>query len=145
MGPNAVYAVSNWSIVRYDKASGEKQAEWTGDRARFPHINSCSLIDADLVCASSNFPATPQLSTVEVFDPVDLHRKRSVALGMGTGSITWADRHDGSWWALFANYDGRGGKPRAITDTPPWFVSTTNGAGWRPGPCRLRSWSGSRR
>ncbi|PZT97129.1 MAG: hypothetical protein DI624_11155 [Brevundimonas sp.] len=110
VGPDAVYAVSNWSIVRYDKTSGEKQAEWTGDRARFTHINSCNLIADELVCASSNFPATPHVSTVETFDPVDLHHRRSIALGMGTGSITWIDRHDGSWWAMFANYDGRGGE-----------------------------------
>ena len=110
VGPDDVYAVSNWSIVRYDKKTGAKQAEWTGDRARFPHINSCAVIDGELVCASSNFPAVPQISTVEVFDAVDLHHKRSVALGLGTGSITWVDRHDGAWWAMFANYDGRGGE-----------------------------------
>jgi hypothetical protein len=110
VGPADVYAVSNSMLVRYDKASGEKRAEWTGDRARFPHINACSLIGPDLVCASSNYPATPHVSTVELFDPLTLTHRRSIALGLGTGSITWVDRHDGAWWALFANYDGRGGE-----------------------------------
>jgi hypothetical protein len=111
VGPNALYAVSNSELVRYDKKTGEQRAAWTGDKARFPHINSCAVIERELVCASSNFPGTPQVSTVEVFDPQTLVHKRSIALGMGTGSITWVDRHDGAWWAMFANYDGRGGEP----------------------------------
>ena len=111
VGPADLYAVSNWELVRYDKQTGEKRAEWTGDKTRFPHINSCAVIDRELVCASSNFPGVPQVSTVEVFDPVTLAHRRSVALGLGTGSITWVDRKDGFWWAMFANYDGKGGEP----------------------------------
>lgn len=110
VGPSDVYAVSNWELVRYDKTTGEKRAEWTGDKARFPHINSCALIARDLVCASSNFPATPQVSTVELFDPRTLAHRRSISLGLGTGSVTWIDRHAGAWWAMFANYDGKGGE-----------------------------------
>ncbi len=115
VGPSDIYAVSNFTLTRFDKATGEQKAEWVGDRARFPHINSCSVIDvsgaeAELVCASSNFPGVPHVSTVEVFDPVALTHQRSIALGLGTGSITWVDRHDGFWWAMFANYDGRGGE-----------------------------------
>jgi len=110
VGPDDVYAVSNWTLTRYDKATGEQKAQWNGDRVRFPHINSCTLIDQALVCASSNFPGVPHVSSVETFDPVDLHHVRSVALGLGTGSVTWIERHDGFWWAMFANYDGRGGE-----------------------------------
>jgi hypothetical protein len=105
-----VYAVSNFALTRFDKATGEKKAEWVGERSRYPHINSCTLIEAQLVCASSNYPASPHVSTVEIFDPVDLHHVRSIALGLGTGSVTWVEKHDGSWWAMFANYDGRGGE-----------------------------------
>lgn len=108
VGPRDVYAVSNSLLVRYDKQTGEKRAEWAGPRSRFPHINSCNLIAAELVCANSNYPAVPHVSTVEVFDPQTLAHRRSVSLGLGTGSITWADRHDGAWWVLFANYDANG-------------------------------------
>ncbi len=111
VGPRDVYAISNWELVRYDKKTGEKRAEWTGDKARFPHINSCAVIAKALVCASSNFPAAPHVSTVEVFDPMTLAHRRSISLGPGTGSVTWVDRHDGAWWAMFANYDGKGGEP----------------------------------
>ena len=111
VGPKDVYAVSNFRITRLDKKTGETRAEWVGEKSRFPHINSCALIGGDLVCASSNFPGVPQVSTVEMFDPVTLAHRRSVALGMGAGSITWVDRRDGFWWAMFANYDGKGGEP----------------------------------
>lgn len=111
VGPGDIYSVSNSRLVRFDKKTGEKRAEWTGDKARFPHINACAVIAKDLVCASSNFPATPQVSTIEMFDPASLAHRRSVSLGLGTGSATWVDRHDGFWWVMFANYDGKGGEP----------------------------------
>ncbi|MCW2351502.1 hypothetical protein M2336_001294 [Sphingobium sp. B1D7B] len=110
VGPNDVYAVANWTIARYDRKTGARRAVWTGEPARYPHINSCALIKAELVCAASNFPSVPQASSVEIFDPVTLAHKRTVSLGLGTGSLTWVDWHDGHWWGLFANYDGKGGE-----------------------------------
>lgn len=109
-GPRDVYAVANWTIARYDRKSGERRAIWEGAPARYPHINSCAIIAAELVCAASNFPAVPQTSSVEFFDPVSLAHKRTVSLGLGTGSLTWVDWRDGHWWAMFANYDGKGGE-----------------------------------
>ena len=108
VGPTDVYAVRNFELIRYDKASGEERARWTGDKTRFPHINSCALIAQDLVCASSNYPSVPHVSTVEFFDPMTLAHRRSVSLGLGTGSVTWVDRRDGAWWVMFANYDVNG-------------------------------------
>ncbi|MBB4858710.1 hypothetical protein HNO88_002036 [Novosphingobium chloroacetimidivorans] len=111
VGPNDVWAIANYRIARYDKRTGEKRAAWAGDPQRFPHINSCALIARELVCAASNFPQVPQTSSVEIFDPQSLVHKRSVSLGMQIGSLTWVDRRDGAWWAMFANYDGKGGEP----------------------------------
>jgi hypothetical protein len=111
VGPRDLYAVANYRIARYDKRSGEKRAAWEGDPVRFPHINSCATIARELVCAASNFPAVPQASSIEIFDPGTLAHLRSVSLGQGIGSLTWVDRHDGAWWAMFANYDGKGGEP----------------------------------
>ena len=105
-----LYAIDNGKIARYDKKTGVKQAEWSGDPARFPHLNSCLLVAGELVCAGSNYPKVPQVSAVEVFDPVKMTHKRTVALGLGVGSLTWVDRHDGFWWAMFANYDAKGGE-----------------------------------
>jgi outer membrane protein assembly factor BamB len=67
------------------------------------------VIERKLVCASSNYPDTPQTSSVEIFDTATMAHTGTVALGPGTGSLTWVERHDGFWWATFANYDGRGG------------------------------------
>lgn len=106
-----LYAVTNSKIGRYDKATGRKVAEWSGDPARFPHINSCAVIGRELVCAASNFPQTPMSSSVEVFDPERMVHLRTVSLGRRIGSLTWVDRRDGFWWACFANYEGRGGEP----------------------------------
>jgi hypothetical protein len=105
------YAVANSRIAKYDKASGRKVAEWQGERARYPHINSCAAIEAKLVCASSNFPQTPQQSTVEIFEPKTMTHEKTISLGQQIGSLTWVDRKDGFWWATFANYDGKGGEP----------------------------------
>jgi hypothetical protein len=104
------YAVSNSAIASYDKRSGKRIAKWKGDRARFRHINSCTIIAGELVCANSNFPSLPHHSTVEFFDPAVLRHRRTVDLGEGRGSITWVERHEGAWWVAFANYDGWGGE-----------------------------------
>lgn len=105
-----VYAVGNSEIGKYDRKTGQKVAEWKGDPETFPHLNSCAVIARELVCASSNYPATPMASTVEVFDPDAMVHKRSIPLGQQPGSLTWVDRKDNAWWACFANYDGRGGE-----------------------------------
>jgi hypothetical protein len=76
------------------------------------------VIDVELVCANSNYPATPQWSRVEFFDPATLRHLRSVPLEDRLGSITWIERRDGAWWVNFANYDGNGGEaPRDHRDT----------------------------
>jgi hypothetical protein len=106
-----LYAIDNGRIARYDKKTGVKQTEWTGDPARFPHLNACLVTGGELVCAGSNYPSVPQTSAVEVFDPVKMTHKRTIPLGPGVGSLTWVDRRDGFWWAMFANYDGKGGEP----------------------------------
>ncbi len=107
----ALYAVGNSEIGRYDRATGRKTGVWSGDPRVYPHLNSCVAIGGELVCASSNYPATPMISTVEVFDPEKLIHLRSIHLGHQAGSLTWMLRHDGAWWGGFANYDGHGGEP----------------------------------
>lgn len=105
------YAVTNGEIGRYDKRTGAKTGHWKGEEGRFPHLNSCTVIRRELVCAASNYPQTPMTSAVEFLDPRSMRHLRTVALGRQVGSLTWVDRKDGAWWAAFANYDGRGGEP----------------------------------
>jgi hypothetical protein len=115
-GRKHFYAVDNSVIAKYERASGRKVRAWSGDAATFPHLNSCdltrrNLFRRELVCAASNYPATPMDSRVEVFDARTLKHLRSVPLGHQGGSLTWVARRKGAWWAGFANYDGRGGEP----------------------------------
>lgn len=106
-----VYAIANDRIGKYDRSTGRKVAQWRGDPERFRHMNSCTLAGSDLVCAASNYPEVPQASSIEWFDTRRMAHVRSRSLGPGRGSLTWLEWHDGSWWAGFANYDGRGGEP----------------------------------
>jgi hypothetical protein len=106
-----VYAIDNHRIGKYALATGRRVASWNGDPKRFPHINSCTLVGRELVCAASNYPALPQASSVEFFDAKRLVHRRSVSLGAGPGWLTAMDRHRGQWWAVFANYDRRGKQP----------------------------------
>lgn len=106
-----VYAIDNSRIGKYRIADGRRVAQWSGDPAKIPHLNSCVAVRRELVCASSNYPAVPQTSSVEFFDLATLRHLRSHRLGATEGSLTALDRHGGSWWAVFAQYDGRGGAP----------------------------------
>jgi hypothetical protein len=106
-----VYAIGNHRIGKYAIATGRRVASWKGNPRRFPHINSCTIVERTLVCAASNFPAFPPASSVEFFDPDQLVHLRSVSLAGGPGWLTAMDRHHGRWWAAFASYGGRGGQP----------------------------------
>jgi hypothetical protein len=110
-GPRSVYAIDNSRIGRYDKASGRRLGGWSGDPAQFKHINSCILRNRQLVCALSNYPDTPMASKVVWLDAKTLTLKRVRELEAGFGSLTWIDWRNGSWWACFAHYDGKGGEP----------------------------------
>ena len=107
----SLYAIGNSEIGRYDRKTGARTGGWSGDPKIYPHLNSCAPVGPELVCASSNYPATPMASTVEVFDRAKLTHLRSIPLGHQAGSLTWMLRKDGAWWGGFANYDGRGGEP----------------------------------
>lgn len=106
-----VYAIDNSRIGKYRIADGQRVAQWVGDAEKIPHLNSCTVVRRELVCASSNYPAIPQTSSVEFFDAKTLRHLRSHRFGATEGSLTAFDRHGGSWWAVFAQYDGKGGAP----------------------------------
>jgi hypothetical protein len=110
-GGHFVYAIDNSAIGKYDPATGKRVARWKGDPRRFKHLNSCVLVERNLVCAGSNYPDVPMASSVETFDAETLRHLSTRSLGRGRGSLTWIDLHEGSWWACFANYDGKGGEP----------------------------------
>ncbi|WP_420137524.1 hypothetical protein [Sphingomonas sp.] len=106
-----VYAIDNRAIAKIDKSTGQQVARWEGDAAHFKHINSCIIRRSTLICAASNYPDVPMQSMIERIDTNSMRHIAAQPLGPDYGSLTWVVRHGGSWWACFANYDGRGGEP----------------------------------
>ncbi len=106
-----VYAIDDSRIGKYDKATGMRVALFEGDPNVFLHMNSCSVLATELVCAMSNFPQLPMVSSVEWFDTRTMKHLRAHSFGPTRGSLTWIDWHSGAWWACFANYDNQGGDP----------------------------------
>ena len=106
------YAVVNRAIGKYDKKSGLRVAGWRDlQDGAFIHLNSCKALENLLRCAHSNFPGIPMTSSIEYFDKDTLQPVASHSLGIAHGSLTWIDEKDDAYWAVFANYDDRGGTP----------------------------------
>ncbi|MEO6002372.1 MAG: hypothetical protein ABIZ04_16130 [Opitutus sp.] len=106
------YGIGNTQVRKYDKKTGERVAEWI-DRAggTIVHFNSGYVENGVLVVSHSNFPHLPMASSIEYFDVSTLTPVKSHSLGIQHGSLTWATRNDGFWWACFANYNDRGTTP----------------------------------
>lgn len=107
------YGIGNHNLVKLRKDTGERVAEWVGPRGGpVVHFNAGYVDGGELVLAHSNFPQVPMASSVEVHDVRNLRPLRSHSLGIRQGSLTWAVRRGGRWWACFANYNSeRGGTP----------------------------------
>lgn len=113
------YAIGNAEIGKYDKNTGHRVTQWQ-EKPRGPiaHLNSGIVAGQQLYCAHSNYPQTPMVSSIEVFDTGRMMHLRSIPLPSGLGSATWVERTDGDWWVTFAHYSGRGGEPgRGPEDT----------------------------
>src|SRR5215210_1348672 len=80
-GSSFVYAIDNSIIAKYDPETGKRMARWKGDPRRFKHLNSCTLVERTLVCAGSNYPDVPMVSSVETFDADTLRHKGTRILG----------------------------------------------------------------
>ena len=122
------YAIDNFHIAKYDRRTGARVGEWKG-RPGGPivHLNSCMAIDAELVCAHSNYPGVPMVSSIEVWDPATLAHRRSHSFGIYEGSLTWALRRDGDWWLNFAHYGLASGVPGR---GPEWTSLVRVGPDW---------------
>ena len=106
------YAIGSAVIGKYDKRTGAQVAVWTPEPGQHvAHLNSGIVLDRMLYCAHSNYPDTPMVSSIEVFDAARLSHVRSIPLPGGIGSATWVERTAGVWWVTFAHYAGKGGIP----------------------------------
>ncbi|MEY4938280.1 MAG: hypothetical protein RIQ93_15 [Verrucomicrobiota bacterium] len=108
------YGIGNYVVGKYDKTTGERIAEWVGLRGgAITHLNSGIVQEGRLILAHSNYPQVPMASSVEFFDPATVQPVKSVSLGIRHGSLTWAEKKEGFWWACFAHYTS----PGALTGT----------------------------
>jgi hypothetical protein len=106
------YAIDNATIGKYDKTTGRKVSEWTdAPDGHVKHLNSGVVLGTELYCAHSNYPQTPMISSIEIFDTKTMKHLRTQALPAGFGSATWIDTRDDAWWVTFAQYAGKGGEP----------------------------------
>lgn len=129
-----VYAIDNSTLGKYDKFTGVRVAGWEADEAHpLLHLNSGIVRDGKLICTHSNYGSLPMTSSVEVWDTATMTHVDSHSFGVLYGSLTWLDWNDGSWWACFAHYEGRGGEPGK---GPEHTVVVKMDIAWRP----LESW-----
>ena len=99
------YAVTDRGIGKYDKKTGAQVAKWEGAKdGPIIHLDSGVIVDGKLYAAHSNYPAEPMTSSIEIYDAATLKAIGTHSFGIMWGSLTWVDRHDGAWWAVFANY-----------------------------------------
>jgi hypothetical protein len=106
------YAIDSAAIGKYDKQNGKRVGGWReAPDGRVAHLNSGIVIGGRLLCAHSNYPELPMVSSIEVFDTARMAHVRSIPLPAGLGSATWIERKGRDWWVTFAHYAGRGGEP----------------------------------
>ena len=107
-----VYAIDNRQIGKYDKFTGKRVGGWVADEGSpISHLNSGVVRDGKLICAHSNYGQLPMTSSLEVFDTATMEHVATHSFGVYQGSLTWYDYHEGTWWACFAHYAGKGGYP----------------------------------
>ena len=138
-----IYAINNFTVAKYRKATGERVAAWDGGKdGAVIHLNAGTVFDGRLYCAHSNYPAVPMLSSVEIFDTTTLRHVGSHSLGRTDGSLTWIERRDrasalktgGAWIACFVHYAKRGGEPGR---GPEWTRIAEFDEQWR----EMRGWA----
>jgi hypothetical protein len=108
-----IYALVNTAIGKYARETGRLVTRWAGPRGGLiRHLNSCTVVATDLVCAHSNHPEVPMGSSVEIFDTATMAHKASHSLGlMDEGSLTFAEPMAEGWLLGFAHYSDETGVP----------------------------------
>jgi hypothetical protein len=102
------YAIGNQVISKHSKVDGKEVAVWQETEGIIKHLNSGIIINDTLYCANSNYPDSPMLSSIEMFDTQSMQHIGSLSLGIFIGSATWIDRYDNAWWIGFAHYSEKG-------------------------------------
>jgi endonuclease/exonuclease/phosphatase family metal-dependent hydrolase len=96
-----VYAIANSKIAQYDRTTGKRLAESTGEAK---HLNSGFFWQGKLYAAHSNYPLKPEQSEIMVLDPATMRLTTFKEFGNFGGSLTWAVCEQDHWWCNFARY-----------------------------------------
>ena len=106
------YGIGNRTLVKHRKSDGVRVAEWRGaEDGPIVHFNAGYVDRQRLVLAHSNFSQLPMASSLETYDTATMQPVATHSFGIRLGSLTWAVRHRGFWWACFANYNDKGTTP----------------------------------
>lgn len=107
------YALVNTAIGKYARSTGKLITRWAAPRGGLiRHLNSCTVLAADLVCAHSNHPEVPHGSSIETWNTADLSHKSSTSLGnRDEGSLTIVEPMKDGWLLGFAHYSDETGVP----------------------------------
>lgn len=107
-----VYAIADRSIGKYTREGGEPVARWEGTAdGPIQHLNGGIVREGNLYVAASNYPDLPMVSSIEIWDVMTMEHVETISFGIHSGSATWVDFHNGSWWVAFANYENEAGLP----------------------------------
>ena len=112
------YAVVNTQIGKYRRTDGALVSRWSAPRdGLIRHLNSCTVVGPELVCANSNHPEVPMGNSIEWFDAASLRHLRSHPLGMmEEGSLTFAEPFGDGWLLGMAHYSDETGVPLRPSD-----------------------------
>lgn len=128
------YTISNRQIGKYRKSDGVRVDGWKEEKTGpFIHLNAGYVKNGKLICAHSNFPRVPMLSSVEIWDAQTMKHVDSHSFGIGPGSLTWTTEKDGVLYACFADYVGKAGnagKGPAYTQLVRYDDRWRNIGGW---------------
>jgi hypothetical protein len=106
-----LYVIANRSVAKYTK-DGEMVARWEGEPdGPIQHLNGGIVRQGNLYAAASNYPNLPMISSIEIWDVMTMEHVESISFGIYSGSATWIDFYNGSWWIAFANYENEAGEP----------------------------------
>jgi hypothetical protein len=102
------YSIDNFSITKHNKTTGESLLQWYGgENGPIIHLDGGVVINGTIYCPHSNYPQSPETSSVEMWNATTLEHIGSHPFGIYRGSLTWIDQDPstGIFYGAFANYD----------------------------------------
>ncbi|MFT5471277.1 MAG: putative GH43/DUF377 family glycosyl hydrolase [Verrucomicrobiales bacterium] len=118
------FAITNRSISKHDKFSGELQKTWTAEEdSPVIHMNGGIVVDGRLYCANSSWPKAPLHNTVEILDAETLEHIERRTFPETEGALNWIERHRGSWWLAFVFFEEDVKRSQIVRYDDKWEVT----------------------